>query len=366
MSEHSPPRSVEENQTQTKNLAAWEHEKWKAEFVLRERELAVKEGELELQRKDSARAGWRSPLVVAVLAAALGAAGNAFVSYINASLERQLEDQKSEQQRILEIIKTGNPDSAAENLQFLLNAGLIAEPSRVTKLREFLKTRAPGSGPSLPSPSSTGPIGGIVGTDDAVPAKTLQPQSALSKVTTAVGQLHLKTKDGFPATCTAFVTGPRTIVTAGHCVKDVISGSLTLKENGRDAMYAIEFPPKKISYDATGALNYAVLSRRGGGIFKNILQLATRPPAVGERLGLVMFRGSAEQLVVNNEDCRVLKVDDNEIHHGCDTGPGSSGAPLVSSDGTVVLGVHVRRASDGGVAVRADRVVTEGGALLHY
>ena len=45
----------------------------------------------------------KSPVVVAILAAAVAASGNAIVAYTNARSETNLEAQKAEQARILEI-----------------------------------------------------------------------------------------------------------------------------------------------------------------------------------------------------------------------------------------------------------------------
>jgi N-acetyl-anhydromuramyl-L-alanine amidase AmpD len=123
------------------------------EIVIKEREVAVKEGELALKRDDASSAAWRSPLVLSVLGAALAAAGNAGVSYFNAKQQRELEDRKSEQARILEMIKTGSPDKAAENLKFLVDAGLITDPTVSANLGKFLKDRKPGTGPALPTPA---------------------------------------------------------------------------------------------------------------------------------------------------------------------------------------------------------------------
>ena len=139
-----------------------ERDKWEAEKSFRAREIAVKEREqatkesaLDLQKKDQAASQWRSPLIVAILAAAVAAAGNAVVAFTNGTFQRQLEAQKSEQARILEMIKTGDPDKAAENIQFLLDAWLIAEPDTRTKLSDYLSKRTKGSGPSLPASTET-------------------------------------------------------------------------------------------------------------------------------------------------------------------------------------------------------------------
>jgi hypothetical protein len=157
-----------------------EREKWEADVRLRERELAVKEREQEIKHREVEtkaqefkRSRWTNPLVLAVLAAALAAGGNAVVALINgaaqresndlrtaaenklqaekASEERQLEDGKAEAARILEMIKTADPDKAAVNLRFLLEAGLIVEPNRREKLAAYLKDREQGKGPTLPA-----------------------------------------------------------------------------------------------------------------------------------------------------------------------------------------------------------------------
>jgi hypothetical protein len=73
---------------------SFDREKWDVERSFRERELAVKEGELEFRRKEQAGSGWRNPLVVAILAATAAAVGNAVVTVVNAHLQRDLESQK--------------------------------------------------------------------------------------------------------------------------------------------------------------------------------------------------------------------------------------------------------------------------------
>jgi hypothetical protein len=150
---------------------AFEHEKWLADLELRKRELALKEreqqnrdAELGLKEREHRTSAWRSPLTVAIFAAAAAAAGNAVVAVVNGSSQRALEDKKSsaefelerskaESTRILEMIKTGDPERAAANLEFLLESGLISEPRLSSNVAAFLHKRNPGTGPSLPSPS---------------------------------------------------------------------------------------------------------------------------------------------------------------------------------------------------------------------
>jgi hypothetical protein len=126
-------------------------EQRRAEIALRERELVLKE-------RDSARAVWSNPLALAIFAAAVAAAGNAVVTWLNDNAQRDLEERKAEAGRILEIVKTGDPDKAANNLQFLIETGLIVDPERLKAMKAYLATRKPGEGPvvgAAPAPSIT-------------------------------------------------------------------------------------------------------------------------------------------------------------------------------------------------------------------
>ena len=164
----------------------FEREKWLADVELKRRELSLRERqqdeastaaktELELKRREQDNRdleaklkkgeyegrGWKNPLVLAIIATAVAATGNAAVSVVNGYFQRDLEDRKSsaelalersksESTRIVEMIKTGDPERAAKNLEFLLNSGLLADPALTAKLAEFLKQRSPGAGPVLP------------------------------------------------------------------------------------------------------------------------------------------------------------------------------------------------------------------------
>lgn len=137
--------------------------RWEAEQAFREREISIqergqasKEAELDLRKEEHASSSWRNPLVVAIFAATVAAIGNAGVAYTNGISERRLETQRSEQQRILEMIKTGDPNKAAENLKFLLAAGLINDQDIKKRLAEFLAEREPDTGPTLPAPQAAG------------------------------------------------------------------------------------------------------------------------------------------------------------------------------------------------------------------
>lgn len=147
----------------------FEREKWRADLELRQRELALKErdqanrdADIEIRRRDQAISKWRSPLVVAVFAAAAAALGNAGVTLVNGALQRDLESRKQEAElrveetkaesgRLLEMIKTDSMEAAAKNLTFLLDTGLVTDEKRAAKIREFVATRG---APVLPTGSS--------------------------------------------------------------------------------------------------------------------------------------------------------------------------------------------------------------------
>lgn len=155
---------------------AFEREKWETELAIKQRELALKEQEqknrdleVEFKRQEQSTSKWSNPLVVAIFAASIAGIGNAVVTVVNGKLQRaietersrstqNLEESKAESGRILEMIKTGDPEKAATNLAFLVETGLIANPDLVAQVRSYLAARKSGAGPSLPAaaPSTSG------------------------------------------------------------------------------------------------------------------------------------------------------------------------------------------------------------------
>jgi hypothetical protein len=130
----------------------FEREKWRADIAMRSREVAVKENE-------QASSKWRSPLVVAILAATAAAVGNSVVTVLNGGQQVRLENSKAESTRILEMIKTGDPEAAARNLDFLLNSGLVSDPDK--RIASFLQKRPSGTGPALPALNSDALVEGL-------------------------------------------------------------------------------------------------------------------------------------------------------------------------------------------------------------
>jgi hypothetical protein len=175
-----------------------ERQKWADECNFRDRELQLRareqnrlNDELIFKREEAARSRWFNPLLIAVVAAFLAALGNAAVSLMsgwtaqdiqrdNNRAQLDLEDFKAESGRLLEVIKTNNdPDRAAVNISFLLDAGLIKNQNTAAYLKQFLATRARGEGPALPGTSPVGPSAGPPAASPKVPDQILPSEPQL-------------------------------------------------------------------------------------------------------------------------------------------------------------------------------------------
>jgi hypothetical protein len=148
------------------NTAPTEREKWEADQRVRQEELALKRRELELRESDARRARWWNPLVLAVFTAALAGIGNIVANFYSSSQQRiadaekatqteKLESEKAEATLILEVVKTGNPDRAAENLKFLVDTKLITSPARRNDIVAYIKQRKEGQGVAIPTSSGS-------------------------------------------------------------------------------------------------------------------------------------------------------------------------------------------------------------------
>jgi len=335
--------------------------RWVDEKAFRERELAVEERrlehEIEMASKDESNdqvIKWSSPIVIAVFAAAVAAFGNALVSLVEGYQDRQLETSKAEQARILEMIKTGDPDTAATNLEFILDAGLIKDQEIVTSLRSFLQNREPGTGPVL---TSTGPIArGIVGFDDAVKVSALSLAHPVRSLARSVGRLDIRSEQGIHF-CTAFMVESKKIATAGHCLSDIEAANFLLFPESTMSGEVVSFEVDTGSVtlddlDGAGQIAFLELVTAPDERFPP-LNMAANTPQLGTGLGVIYFRGGQELLAVwEAADCRLLNVEGKLLHHLCDTGAGASGSPIFENQSGKVVGVHTRRSENGGIATR--------------
>lgn len=127
-----------------------EEARWRDECSFRERELALREREIASTEGQAAR--WWSPLVVAILVAALAAAGNAYVAWQNGNRQRGIETQRLHHALVLQMLHASDANQAAENISFLLQTGLLQDSEMADRLKTFLSTRQPNSGPLIVGP----------------------------------------------------------------------------------------------------------------------------------------------------------------------------------------------------------------------
>ena len=139
---------------------AFERQQWEADLRRRDRDLDRQERELELRsnelkskNNEADRSRRWNPLNVVIIGATITALANVMVSELNGRSTRQLESFKAESARISDMIKTGSPDAAAKNLEFLVQAGLITTPQIAEGIRNYLANRAEGQGVALPASS---------------------------------------------------------------------------------------------------------------------------------------------------------------------------------------------------------------------
>lgn len=113
-----------------------------------DKELKLKE--LELQKTQSLKPQWATPVFVALLGGGIGLVGN----FYNNQQALQVEQEKQKGNIVIEAIKTGDPTAAAKNLVFLSNAKLIVlSEEQKAKLIEIAGTNPI---PALPQAGTTG------------------------------------------------------------------------------------------------------------------------------------------------------------------------------------------------------------------
>lgn len=333
-----------------------------------EREIAVKERELDLKVLESQRSRWRSPLVVAVLAAALGAFGSAYVAYYNAREARlstevefiqklTLAQSEAENARILEMIKIGDPDQVRENLLFLIDAQLIEDSETVSSILKYYEDTEPGAGPGVSTGalSALSGVGGVFGLDDAVKVSDLPRDHRAKNFAQSVGILSVsRGSSGARTICSGFVVSSREVLTSLDCVRDASEAQFLLTWQGgqtlEERQFVLDLSSAK-QFSGSDGLGYVVVELSGGALTELPLMLTNAEINVGSKLGVIYFRNGKEKLVVwGSEDCRVLSVEEETFNHLCDTGPGTSGSPIIDLKSGAVIGVHILRGLQGGVA----------------
>jgi hypothetical protein len=124
-----------------------------SELRLKELEIRLKESELASKRSFTF-----SPLAATVVAAFLGVLGTLVASIVQGRNNTVLERQKAESGLIAKLLETGDAQKAAENISFLIDAGIITEYDRKRLLRAIKQHNPvlPSQGPETFEPTPSG------------------------------------------------------------------------------------------------------------------------------------------------------------------------------------------------------------------
>jgi hypothetical protein len=147
---------------------AFEEQRWQDEVRLREREIEIKEREATNAAKTQSR-WWTNPLALAVLGATLAGLTSIGVAWKNGYDQLALEDKKFVQQqvtdhrkaesdRILEALKTHDPDQAKANLQLLVKTHLVRDEEIEAGVNDYIFKRPGGGGAGGIEAVPAGPV----------------------------------------------------------------------------------------------------------------------------------------------------------------------------------------------------------------
>lgn len=189
----------------------------------------------------------------------------------------------------------------------------------------------------------------ISGNGNYEPLRLSPPQDVLRRVARPVGRLDIRYEKGM-STCTAFVVADRQILTNFHCIPgvgkhgNVLEASLLMGFYSQTDVrsvkrYQVELKPSAFDRE----LDFSLLRVRGSLKAEwGLVSLKDRDPLPGESL-LIVHHPLGLPLHVTRGRCRAASptpVSETEIFHTCDTEGGSSGSPIMTADGTGVLGLH--------------------------
>ena len=125
-------------------IAELELEKARIDVELKRTQLEVRRSQLSSRPKRSLNS---SPLTLAVITGILGLIGIGIGNYLQSVANLKLEQEKAESALILKAIETGDRETAAKNLAFLVQIGLIHD-----KTGKIVELEAqPMNAPVLPS-----------------------------------------------------------------------------------------------------------------------------------------------------------------------------------------------------------------------
>lgn len=81
---------------------------------------------------------WNSPIVLSIVAAAVAGFLNVGATVVKGFSDNSIEQRRSDNSLILEMIRGPSPEQSAENLKFIVDAGLISKKETKKALAEAL------------------------------------------------------------------------------------------------------------------------------------------------------------------------------------------------------------------------------------
>ncbi len=182
------------------------------------------------------------------------------------------------------------------------------------------------------------------------PLITYSADSALRRLSEAIGRLDVRHGSRGMETCTASVVSSSLILTNYHCVPGLGNlGPVTAAQlvmgyyDQADTSTVRRYTVSPVPVEANRTLDYALLrvSENPAARFGTI-KILNEDPKPGASL-LMFHHPAGYPKHVTRSGCRVAgnyKANTDKILHSCDTLPGSSGAPVFAEFGRGVLGLH--------------------------
>lgn len=370
------------------------------------REVQVKERELAHRIAEAEKNAWKSPIVVAVFAAAIGAIGNAVITYYSSFLDRQsaadeyersveLADRAAEQERILEMIKIGGPDQVKNNLGFLMDAGLVIDADTVKSIRTYYDGRAPGTGPGastgvdrLFSAPDANPAFVGCGSDlKIVPANTsISKDSAdqLAEIAAATGRIEITGSPNSTWAGTGFLVHSNLFLTTRHIVETfstdgIINPGIQIEINLDATIGCFEarrLAVEKIAFVSDTTLDFALLRVAPSPEFElGPVPIQVEVPISGAKVALAShpaddpirrdpadleraFGGIFEVKRIGVG--QMLVSDEQRSSYGLFSSGGSAGGPVIDLETERVFAMHVGGAAGvGGYGIPLSAVLQD-------